>query len=189
MTAIAACSRSPAGRARIYTRTGLDWTDKFPEIAEAARRAAVRQRAARRRDRRARREGQYRLLGAAGGDQGRRARADPVPVRRARDRRREAREAAQSRAQATARRPARRRRAALHPLCRPYRRQGRAIVRGDVRGRPGRDHLEEGRRALSPRADQELAQDQMHAAAGVRDPRLDARATRGGAASARCCSG
>jgi bifunctional non-homologous end joining protein LigD len=24
------------GRARIYTRTGLDWTDKFPEIAEAA---------------------------------------------------------------------------------------------------------------------------------------------------------
>jgi bifunctional non-homologous end joining protein LigD len=25
------------GEARIYTRTGLDWTDKFPEIAEAAR--------------------------------------------------------------------------------------------------------------------------------------------------------
>ncbi len=25
------------GAARIYTRTGLDWTDKFPEIAEAAR--------------------------------------------------------------------------------------------------------------------------------------------------------
>lgn len=24
------------GRAKIYTRTGLDWTDKFPEIAEAA---------------------------------------------------------------------------------------------------------------------------------------------------------
>jgi bifunctional non-homologous end joining protein LigD len=24
------------GKARIYTRTGLDWTDKFPEIAEAA---------------------------------------------------------------------------------------------------------------------------------------------------------
>ncbi|HKR23868.1 MAG TPA: DNA ligase D, partial [Allosphingosinicella sp.] len=26
-----------AGAARVYTRTGLDWTDKFPEIAEAAR--------------------------------------------------------------------------------------------------------------------------------------------------------
>jgi len=26
------------GEARIHTRTGLDWTDKFPEIAEAARR-------------------------------------------------------------------------------------------------------------------------------------------------------
>src|SRR4029078_12938527 len=26
------------GEARIYTRTGLDWTDKFPEIAEAAAR-------------------------------------------------------------------------------------------------------------------------------------------------------
>ena len=26
------------GKARIYTRTGLDWTDKFPEIAEAAAR-------------------------------------------------------------------------------------------------------------------------------------------------------
>jgi bifunctional non-homologous end joining protein LigD len=25
------------GKARIYTRSGLDWTDKFPEIAEAAR--------------------------------------------------------------------------------------------------------------------------------------------------------
>jgi bifunctional non-homologous end joining protein LigD len=25
-----------SGQARIYTRTGLDWTDKFPEIAEAA---------------------------------------------------------------------------------------------------------------------------------------------------------
>ena len=24
------------GDAKIYTRTGLDWTDKFPEIAEAA---------------------------------------------------------------------------------------------------------------------------------------------------------
>ncbi len=37
MTAIAACSRSAAARSKIYTRTGLDWTDKFPEIAEAAR--------------------------------------------------------------------------------------------------------------------------------------------------------
>ena len=41
MTAIAACSRSPAARRRIYTRTGLDWTDKFPEIAEAAARRST----------------------------------------------------------------------------------------------------------------------------------------------------
>ena len=25
------------GKAKIYTRNGLDWTDKFPEIAEAPR--------------------------------------------------------------------------------------------------------------------------------------------------------
>ena len=79
-------------------------------------------------------------------------------------------------------------RAALHPLCRPYRRQGRATVRGDVRGRPGRDHLQEGRRALSPRPHQELAQGQMHPAAGIRDHRLERRATRRAAASGRCCS-
>ena len=51
--------------------------------------------------------------------------------------------------------------------------KGEQLVRGDVRGRPGRDHLEEGRRALSPRADEELAQGQMHAPAGIRDHRLE----------------
>ena len=91
MTAIAACSRSAAARRKIYTRTGLDWTDKFPEIAEAARGAGRAAGAARRRDRRARRQGQYRLLRAPAGDQRGRARAHPVPVRRARDRRRGAR--------------------------------------------------------------------------------------------------
>ena len=79
-------------------------------------------------------------------------------------------------------------RAALHPLCRPYRRQGRATVRGDVRGRPGRDHLEEGRRALSRRADARTGSRSNAPAPGIRHHRLDARATRRAAASARCCS-
>ena len=137
------------GKAKIYTRTGLDWTDKFPEIAEAARGA---------RRRTALLDGEIVALDDKGNtgfsalqqaiSRGR-ARAHPVPVRRARDRRRGSRQAAQYRAQGAARRAARRGRAALHPLCRPYPRQGRAIVRGDVRGGPGRDHLEEGRRALS----------------------------------------
>src|SRR3546814_20317012 len=29
------------GEAKIYTRTGLDWTDKFREIAEAARKIEI----------------------------------------------------------------------------------------------------------------------------------------------------
>ena len=188
MTAIAACSRSPAARRRSTPAPGSTGPTNSPRsprrparstatapcsTARSSRSTTRAIPASRRCSRRSREGG---------------ARPHPVPVRRARDRRREARQAAQPRAQAAPRRADRRGPAALHPLCRPYHRQGRAIVRGDVRGRPGRDHLQEGRRALPPRAHEELAQDQMHAPPGIRHHRLDARATRRAAASARCCS-
>ena len=48
-----------------------------------------------------------------------------------------------------------------------------------MRGRPGRRDREEGRRALSRRPDQELAQDQMHQPAGAGDRRLDAERQEG----------
>ena len=97
------------GEAKIYTRTGLDWTDKFPEIAEAAARASTATApcsTARSSRSTTRAIPSFSALQEAI-SRGR-ARPHPVPVRRARDRRRGARQAAQSRAQAAARRPARR---------------------------------------------------------------------------------
>ena len=138
------------GEARIYTRTGLDWTDKFPEIAAAA--AAIDCGSALL-------DGEivalddkgktsFSALQEAISEGGRGLTLflfDALEIDGE-----TLGDAAQYRAQAAARRPRSARGTPPHPLCRPYPRQGRAAVRGDVRGRAGRDHLEEGRRPLSP---------------------------------------
>ena len=58
------------------------------------------------------------------------------------------------------------------PLWRPHRRQGRGLVRRHLRGRRRGDHRQEGVGFLPRRARQELAQGQMHRAAGIRHRRL-----------------
>jgi hypothetical protein len=136
-------------------------------------------RPARRRDRLGRRIGQHRFLGAAAEDRRGRPRPHPVPVRRARDRRGGPDPPHHGRAQGAPLRADRRRPAAGHPFCGPYRRQGRAIVRRDVQGGPGRDHLQARRRALSQRPHQVLAQGQVHQPPGVRHHRLDAERGQG----------
>ena len=189
MTAIAACSAIGGGKAKVYTRNGLDWTDKFPEIAEAAARLEVGLGPARRRDRQPRRQGQYRLLGAPAGDQRGRPRPHPVPVRRARDRRRgpdpaappSSARRASPRWSATAGRP-------LILYADHIVGQGEKLF--DAMCEAGQEGI------ISKRADapyrggrtQELAQDQMHLPPGIRHHRLDGERQEGPRLPRRCCS-
>ena len=61
------------------------------------------------------------------------------------------------------------------PLFRARHRPGREVVREPVQAGAGRRDLEAGRRALSRQTQPELAQDQMPPPSGVRDRRLDAQ--------------
>ena len=105
-------------------------------------------RLARRRDRRPRRQGQYRLLGAPAGDQRRAAAASPCSCStRSRSTARSSTSCPTIERKQRLAALARRGRAAVHPLCRPYRRQGRAACsrrcarparKGSSRRRPTR---------------------------------------------------
>ncbi len=128
-TAIARCSRSARARPKIYTRTGLDWTDKFPGVA-ASREIDPRRRADRRRDRRVQGR-QARLLDAPGSDRQRQAGPDAVRLRPALAGRRGLDQASPDRAQGAAPR-AGRGRARADPVLRAHPRRRREAVRGDV---------------------------------------------------------
>ena len=141
----------------VYTRNGLDWTDKFAPLVAPHRRARSSALPDRRRDRRLRRQRQSRLLLAAGRPEtrpwraGRGDRADLLRLRPARARRQDLAKLANHRAQGAARRAARRGRAADrfadHVI-------GTGEKLFDAMCGPARGHhLETHRRALSRRAD------------------------------------
>ena len=121
------------GKAKVYTRTGLDWTDKFPEIAAAAAELNVGS---------ALLDGEIVSVDDKGNTnfsalQQAISEAAKASACSCSTRWRSTARTWRNAPMSSARRGSPRRWdrcAALHFLCRPCRRQGRAIVRGDVRG-------------------------------------------------------
>ena len=185
MTAIAAARDRPAARRRSSPATGLDWTDKFRGIVEAAADLPAG----------CLLDGEIVALDDKGkpdfsalqaSAQGRQADLAFFVFDVLVDRRRGHRASCPT---SSARSGSRRCSGGQppDPLCRPYHRQGRGLFEAMCEaGGEGIISQEGRRRPIAARRTPQLAQDQMHPPPGIRHRRL-AGERQEAAASARCC--